>query len=133
TCSYSRGHFFIPSDIGRHIGDFASRLEPQDLITVAVQVQNSRSVAEDEVHTPEGNFYLRRVLPYQVAEDHVEGVVVTFVPIDALKHAEQEVRESEKRFRTLADTAPVLIWISGLGSRLEFINRRFIDETGAAG
>ena len=63
-------------------------------------------------------------------EDRVEGVVVTFVPIDALKQAEQEVRESEKRFRTLADTAPVFIWISGLGGTLEFINRRFADETG---
>ncbi len=119
----------IPSDIGRPIGDFASRLEPQDLITVARQVQNSRSVAEDEVHTPEGNFYLRRVLPYQLEEGRVEGVVITFVPIDALRDAAEEVRESEKRFRTLADTAPVFIWISGLGARLEFVNRRFVDVT----
>ena len=60
----------------------------------------------------------------------VEGAVVTFVPIDAIKQAEQELRESEKRFRTLADTAPVFIWISGLGGTLEFINRRFADVTG---
>ena len=120
----------IPSDIGRPISDFASRLEPQDLITAAQNVQSSRSVAEDEVHSPDGHFYLRRVLPYKVEEDRVDGVVVTFVPIDALKHAEQEVRESEKRFRTLADTAPVFIWISGLGGTLEFINHRFADETG---
>ena len=121
----------IPSDIGRSIGDFASRLEPQDLIMVAGCVQSSCSVVEDEVHTPEGNFYLRRVLPYRVEEDRIEGVVITFVPIDALKHAEQEVRESEKRFRALADTAPVLIWTSGLGGTLEFVNRRFVDETGS--
>ena len=120
----------IPSDIGRPISDFSSRLEPQDLITVAAKVQTSGLVAEDEVHTPENNFYLRRVLPYRVDEDRIEGLVVTFVPIDAIKHAEQEVRESEKRFRTLADTAPVWIWISGFGGKLEFINRRFIDETG---
>ena len=122
----------IPSDIGRPIGDFASRLEPQDLIETAQQVQQSGSVAEDEVHTPDGHFYLRRVLPYRVEEDRVEGVVVTFVPIDALKQAEQEVRESERRFRMLADTAPVFIWISGFGGYLEFVNRRFADETGKA-
>jgi two-component system CheB/CheR fusion protein len=56
--------------------------------------------------------------------------VITFVPIDALKQAEQEIRESEKRFRALADRAPVFIWTSGLGGRLEFANRRFADETG---
>lgn len=120
----------LPSDLGRSIGDFASRLEPQDLIATAQQVQRSRSVAEDEVHTPEGHFYLRRILPYRVEADRIEGVVVTFVPIDALKQAERELRESEKRFRMLADTAPVFIWIGGLGGTLEFINRRFADEAG---
>lgn len=122
----------IPSDIGRPIGDFASRLEPQNLIQTAQQVQCSGSVAEDEVHTPDGHFYLRRILPYRVEEGRVEGVVVTFVPIDALKQAEQEVRESERRFRMLADTAPVFIWIAGFGGHLEFVNRRFVDETGKA-
>lgn len=120
----------IPSDIGRPISDFSSRIEPPDLITVAGQVQSSCVAIENEVRTPEGNCYLRRVLPYRIEEDGVEGVVVTFVPIDALKRAEQEVRESEKRFRMLADNAPVFIWISGLGGKLEFVNRRFVDETG---
>jgi two-component system CheB/CheR fusion protein len=121
---------FIASDIGRPIGDFSSRLEPQDLISVARQVQASGSVSEHEVQTPDGHFYLRRVLPYRMDEDHVEGVVVTFVPIDALKRAQDEIRESEKRFRALADTAPVWIWIGGLGGTLEFINRRFAFDTG---
>jgi two-component system CheB/CheR fusion protein len=120
----------LPSDISRPISDFASQLEPQDLIAAAQQVQRSRSVAENEVHTPDGHFYLRRILPYRVDEDRIEGVVVTFVPIDALKQAEQELRESEKRFRMLADTAPVFIWIGGVGGTLEFVNRRFADETG---
>ncbi|MDN5752496.1 MAG: ATP-binding protein [Nitrosospira sp.] len=119
----------IPSDIGRPIGDFTSRLEPQDLVTVAGRVQDTLSVDETEVHTPDGRFYLRRVLPFRAEEGGIEGVVVTFTPIDALKHAENEVRES-MRFRTLADNSPVFIWISGLGGRLEFVNRRFIDETG---
>ena len=57
---------------------------------------------ETEIHTPEGHFYLRRVLPYRT-EDRIEGVVVTFIPIDAFKQAENEIRESEKRFRTLAE------------------------------
>ena len=58
--------------------------------------------------------------------------MVTFIPIDALKQAENEIRENEKRFRMLADSAPVFIWISGLGAKLEFANRRFANETGRA-
>lgn len=120
----------IPSDVGRPIGDFALRIEPQDLETVARQVLNSASAVETETHTPEGHFYLLRVLPYRTEENRIEGVVVTFIPIDALKLAEHEARESEKRFRTLANTVPVFIWISGLGAKLEFVNRRFVNETG---
>ncbi|PTR13439.1 two-component system CheB/CheR fusion protein [Nitrosospira sp. Nsp2] len=120
----------IPSDIGRPIGDLASALEPGDMVTLARKVQSSRVATETEVHTRDGHFYLRRILPYFLEHDHVSGVVITFAPVDMLKQAEQELRESEKRFRTLADTAPVFIWISGLKASLEFVSRRFIDETG---
>ena len=120
----------IPSDIGRPIADLASPLEPSDMVTLAREVQLSRVATETEVHTRDGHFYLRRILPYFLEHDHVSGVVVTFAPVDMLKHAEQELRESEKRFRTLADTAPVFIWISGLKASLEFVSRRFIDDIG---
>jgi two-component system, chemotaxis family, CheB/CheR fusion protein len=120
----------IRSDIGRPIGDFASTLEPNDMVSVAREVQDSRIATETEVHARDGHFYLRRILPYFLEEDHVSGVVVTFAPVDTLKQAEQELRESEKRFRTLADTAPVFIWISGLGASLEFVSWRFTNDTG---
>ena len=107
------------------------KIEPKKLEMAARQAQVSGAAVETEVHTLDGHFYLQRILPYH-SEDRIEGVVVTFIPIDALKQAEYEIRESKKRFRTLADTAPVYIWISGLGGKLEFVNRRFADETGRA-
>ena len=38
--------------------------------------------------------------------------------------------ESEARFRTMADTAPVLIWMSGQNRLCTFFNRRWLDFTG---
>lgn len=38
--------------------------------------------------------------------------------------------ESEARFRTLADTAPVLIWMSGQNKLWTFLNRGWLDFTG---
>ncbi|SEP41746.1 chemotaxis protein CheB [Nitrosovibrio sp. Nv6] len=126
----SRGLFnLIPSDIGRPISDLASPLESRDIVGVAREVQSSRAINETEVRTADGHFYLRRVLPYLV-EDRAEGTVISFTPMDGIKRAEDELRESEKRFRTLADSAPVFIWISGLGAKLEFANRRFVNDTG---
>ena len=38
--------------------------------------------------------------------------------------------ESEARFRSMADTAPVLIWMSGVGKRFDFLNKAWLDLTG---
>jgi two-component system CheB/CheR fusion protein len=46
------------------------------------------------------------------------------------KRAERQLRESEHRFRTLADNAPVLIWMSASDGVLRFVNRHFAQFVG---
>jgi PAS domain S-box-containing protein len=46
------------------------------------------------------------------------------------KRAEQVLRESEERFRRVADTAPVLIWMSGTDKLCSFFNQGWLDFTG---
>src|SRR6266576_1716498 len=46
------------------------------------------------------------------------------------KIAEEELRESEARFRTVADAAPVLIWMSGPDKLCIFLNKGWLDFTG---
>ncbi|NAV73998.1 PAS domain S-box protein, partial [Salmonella sp. zj-f60] len=41
--------------------------------------------------------------------------------------AEHETRESEQRFRVIADTAPVLIWVTGQDGRRTFVNQTYVD------
>ena len=38
--------------------------------------------------------------------------------------------ESEARFRSMADTAPVMIWMSGMDQESSFFNKRWLDFTG---
>lgn len=38
--------------------------------------------------------------------------------------------ESEARFRSMADTAPVFIWMSGVDKRFNFFNKAWLDLTG---
>ncbi len=46
------------------------------------------------------------------------------------KEAETLLRESEARFRTVADSAPVLIWMAGPDKLCNFFNKTWLDFTG---
>ena len=50
--------------------------------------------------------------------------------ISVRKKAEEILRESEQRFRMMADSAPVLIWISGKDKLCTYFNRAWLDFTG---
>jgi PAS domain S-box-containing protein len=44
--------------------------------------------------------------------------------------AEQALRESEDRFSNMADTAPLMIWISGEDKGCTYLNKQWLDFTG---
>jgi PAS domain S-box-containing protein len=46
------------------------------------------------------------------------------------KQAEAALRETEGRFRLVADTAPALIWMSGIDKLWTFFNKGWLDFTG---
>ncbi|HJY54221.1 MAG TPA: PAS domain S-box protein [Candidatus Udaeobacter sp.] len=47
-----------------------------------------------------------------------------------LQASEATLRESEQRFRIVADAAPVLIWMSGVDKLCTFFNKRWLEFTG---
>jgi PAS domain S-box-containing protein len=46
------------------------------------------------------------------------------------REVERSLRESEERFRLVADTAPALIWMSGWDKKCTFFNRGWLNFTG---
>ena len=58
------------------------------------------------------------------------GLLGLFTDITARKRAEEALRESEGRFRTVADSAPVMLWMSGPDEQVTFFNRRGAEFTG---
>jgi len=46
------------------------------------------------------------------------------------RRAEDAVRESEERFRLVANTAPVMIWMSGPDKLFSYLNKPWLDFTG---
>ena len=56
------------------------------------------------------------------------GVVID---ITDAQEAAQALRESEERFRSMADAAPVLIWVGGAENQRTYFNRRWLEFTGS--
>ena len=58
------------------------------------------------------------------------GLLGLFSDISERKQSEAALRESEERFRHMADSAPVLIWLSDTSGRLTFCNKQVMIFTG---
>ncbi len=50
--------------------------------------------------------------------------------ITARKQTEEQLRESELRYRTLADSGQALIWTAGLDKKCDYFNQPWLDFTG---
>jgi PAS domain S-box-containing protein len=73
------------------------------------------------------NWYLMTVTPLDTMEG---GVVVSRKDITALKETEAALRESEARFRSMADTTPVLMWMASPDMLATYFNQNWLDFTG---
>lgn len=58
------------------------------------------------------------------------GVIAIVVETTQRIHADRRVRESENRFRNIADAAPVMMWISDSAYGCSWFNRPWLDFTG---
>ncbi|MGH7827324.1 MAG: PAS domain S-box protein [Candidatus Binatia bacterium] len=60
----------------------------------------------------------------------VIGHIGTVVDITARKKAEEALRESEERFRHMADNAPVMVWVTEPDGASSFLSKSWYDFTG---
>src|SRR5208282_693401 len=66
--------------------------------------------------------------PIETPEGHC--VVSSIVDITERNRTELVLRESEERFRLVANTAPVMIWMSGVDKLCTYFNQPWLEFTG---
>ena len=119
----------IPGDIGRPLANLASELEYSEVIADTERVLKDLVPVEREVRAG-GNWFLTRVLPYRTLDDHIAGVVLTFVDITDRKHTEEALRESEEQFRRAIEDAPIPMIMQAADGQVLQISNTWTELTG---
>ncbi|WP_232061935.1 chemotaxis protein CheB [Variovorax sp. PBS-H4] len=94
----------IPSDLGRSLFDITSRLSYPELADDTASAFQNLRASERHVSSADGRHYLARILPYRTADDKIEGAILNFFDITALRAAEAQVRAGEERLKVVAAT-----------------------------
>jgi len=68
--------------------------------------------------------------PWFGADGEFKGYIGSVIDISERKQIEEALRESEARFRQMTDSAPMLVWMSGIDKLCYYFNQSWLDFTG---
>jgi two-component system CheB/CheR fusion protein len=87
---------FMPGDRGRPIRHLTHKLKYQRFNEDAELVLHKLVHLEHEVQTENGDWFLLRMRPFRTREDKIEGVVSSFIDINKLKEAENQILRNKE-------------------------------------
>lgn len=118
------------------IVDFVQRVHPEDRARVDQQIAEAVKTGQIyevdcRILRPNGDvIWLRdrgRVFKDPHGHTYMTGAAIDITARVQMEHA---LRESEQRFRTMADAAPVMIWLANPESERTYVNRSWLAFTG---
>jgi two-component system, chemotaxis family, CheB/CheR fusion protein len=117
----------IPSDAGRPISDINLNINMPDLENLVVDAMESMSVREREVQDRSGHSYSLRIQPFRTLDNHIDGVVIILIDIDALRPESRAARLAGDSVHNIIDALPDALMVLDDNFRLQTANRAFYD------
>ncbi len=82
------------SDIGRPFTDLVSNLDYPELQKDAKEVLQKLVFKETAISTDDKKWFKVRIMPYRTLDDHIDGLVITFIDITEAKNLEAKLHET---------------------------------------
>jgi two-component system CheB/CheR fusion protein len=125
------GKFFTTYD------QWLNAVHPDDKTEIQAHIKHSLTEklpldAEFRILTPEGNvkWMLSKANIYVDDAAQAERMMGINIDITERKLAIEAIAESEKRFHSLSDSAPVMIWMSDVDENCNYLNQTWLSFTG---
>jgi two-component system CheB/CheR fusion protein len=124
----------LSSDVGRPLKDIAPKFVDDSMLQECREVLETDKPLEREVKTEDLKFYLRRILPYRMTNNNINGVVITFIDLTQRRNLEEvqrqtdarhfaELYEGAERLRAIHNAVADAIISIDLQGNIESINR----------
>lgn len=119
--------------------EWLERIHPDDKAQVQADIQayfdgkTPIYTTENRMRCKDGSYkwiYARGMVVSRTADGKPLRMIGTQTDITERKQIEAQLRESEERFRNIANSAPLLIWTSGTDQLCNWFSQGWLDFTG---
>ena len=113
------------TDIGRSILNIRLNINIPDLEMLILETIDKGTVQEKELQDREGVWYSMQVRPYRTVENKTDGVVLTWVDINALKRSLEKIKESRDYAEAIVETVREPLVVLDKNLKVKTANRSF--------
>ena len=115
----------IGTDVGRPISNIKPNIDIPDLVQASLQVIDTLNSTEQEVQDRWGHWYSMQIRPYRTTDNKIDGVIITFADIDAIKQSIRIAQEAREYAEAIVETVRNPMAVLDADLRLKTANKAF--------
>ena len=115
----------IGADVGRPISNIKPNIDIPDLEQASLQVIDTLNSTEQEVQDHGGHWYSMQIRPYRTTDSKIDGVIITFADIDAIKQSIRVAQETREYAEAIVETVRHPMVVLDADLRLKTANKAF--------